>query len=98
MRYAAVCLYAIYFFVLSLKTVFKLDQKTRLVFTDVDGTISESDFKGHVFPYFGFTADHDYVVELFHKIAENGYKMVYLTARSIAQDKDTRGYLFEVST
>ena len=64
----------------------------------MDGTISESDFKGHVFPYFGFTADHDYVVELFHKIAENGYKMVYLTARSIAQDKDTRGYLFEVST
>ena len=46
---------------------------------------------------FGFTADHEHVVELFHKIADNGYQIVYLTARSIAQDVDTREYLFEVS-
>ena len=77
--------------------VFKYNQNTKLVFTDVDGTISESDLKGHVFPYFGFTADHEFVVELFHKIAQNGYQMVYLTARSIAQDGNTRDYLFDVS-
>ena len=78
--------------------VFFYDQNTRLVLTDVDGTITESDIKGHVFPYFGFSADHDHVVELFDKIDENGYQMVYLTARSIAQDSDTRDYLFDVST
>ena len=77
--------------------VFKFEQNTKFVLTDVDGTITESDIKGHVFPYFGFNADHDFVVELFHKINQNGYQMIYLTARSIAQDIDTRDYLFEVS-
>ena len=53
--------------------------------------------KGHVFPIFGFTAHHDHVVEMFHKIADNGYNVVYLTARSIASDINTREYLFQVS-
>ena len=77
--------------------VFLYEQNSRFVLTDVDGTITETDIKGHVFPMFGFTADHEHVVELFHKIADNGYQIVYLTARSIAQDVDTREYLFEVS-
>ena len=63
--------------------------------TDIDGTITESDIKGHVFPIFGFSAHHDHVVEMFHKIGDNGYNVVYLTARSIASDIDTREYLFE---
>jgi phosphatidate phosphatase PAH1 len=78
--------------------VFLYDQDTRLVLTDIDGTITESDIKGHIFPMFGFTVDHDNVVELFHKIAQNGYEMIYLTARSMAQDIDTRSYLFDVSS
>ena len=76
--------------------VFLFEQDARFVLTDVDGTITETDVKGHVFPMFGFTAHHEHVVELFHKIADNGYQIVYLTARSIAQDVDTREYLFEV--
>ena len=76
--------------------VFLYEQNARFVLTDVDGTITETDVKGHVFPMFGFTAHHEHVVELFHKIADNGYQIVYLTARSIAQDVDTREYLFQV--
>ncbi len=38
------------------------------------------------------------VIELFHNIANNGYTVVYLTARSMAQDAATRKYLFEVKT
>lgn len=78
--------------------VFLYEQNARFVLTDVDGTITETDVKGHVFPMFGFTAHHEHVVELFHKIADNGYQIVYLTARSIAQDVDTREYLFEVQS
>ena len=77
--------------------LFYYDQNTKFVLTDIDGTITETDIKGHVFPMFGFTAHHDNVVELFHKIGRNGYQMVYLTARSMAHDVDTRSYLFEVS-
>ena len=76
--------------------VFFYDQITRIVLTDIDGTITESDIKGHVLPIFGLSADHDHVVELFDKINENGYQIVYLTARSIAQDMETRKYLFHV--
>ena len=77
--------------------MFYYDQTSRFVLTDIDGTITESDIKGHVFPVFGFSAHHDHVVEMFHKIGDNGYNVVYLTARSIASDIDTREYLFEVS-
>ena len=78
--------------------MFYYDQTSRFVLTDIDGTITESDIKGHVFPVFGFSAHHDHVVEMFHKIGDNGYNVVYLTARSIASDIDTREYLFEVSS
>ena len=37
------------------------------------------------------------VIELFQNIAENNFTVVYLTARSMAQDSATRKYLFEVS-
>ena len=78
--------------------MFYYNQTSRFVLTDIDGTITESDIKGHVFPVFGFSAHHDHVVEMFHKIGDNGYNVVYLTARSIASDIDTREYLFEVSS
>ena len=75
--------------------VFYYDQNSRFVMTDIDGTITESDIKGHVFPIFGFAADHDFVVELYDKVGQNGYNMVYLTARSMSNDISTRSYLFQ---
>ena len=33
-------------------------------------------------PFFGWTAEHKKVVELFHKINDQGYKFIYLSARS----------------
>ena len=50
--------------------VFKFDQNSKLVLTDIDGTITESDTLGHVGYYVGFSAEHDDVVELFHKIGK----------------------------
>ena len=75
--------------------LFYYQQNHRFVLTDIDGTITESDIKGRVFPMFGFAAHHQNVVELFDKINDNGYEIVYLTARSMAQDIDTRQYLFK---
>ena len=37
---------------------------------------------------------HPGVVQLFDLLARRGYTIVYLTARSMAQDEDTRNYLF----
>ena len=75
--------------------VFMYDQNDHLILTDIDGTITESDVSGHVLPRFGINAHHDHVIELFDKADKNGYKVVYLTARSIAQAESTREYLFE---
>ncbi|KAM7535574.1 hypothetical protein Aperf_G00000101541 [Anoplocephala perfoliata] len=69
----------------------------KLVVSDVDGTITKSDFLGHVIPaLFGSDYGHDGVAELFSKVAENGYKFVYLTARAIGQANTTRNYLGRV--
>ena len=64
--------------------VFLYNQTDKLVLTDIDGTITQSDLKGHIFARLGLDADHERVVEMFHVIGQNGYKIVYLTARSIA--------------
>lgn len=76
--------------------VFLYNEDDKLVITDIDGTITESDIKGQVLPQFGFTAQHKAVEELFEKISQNGYHLVYLTARSMSQDEDTRSYLFSM--
>ena len=73
-----------------------MDQDDKLVVTDVDGTITETDVRGRIFPEFGFKVNHDGVVKLFDNVVRNGYTMIYLTARSMAEDTDTREYLFEV--
>ena len=62
----------------------------------MDGTITEEDVAGRVFPVFGFKANHDGVVKLLDGVARNGYTVVYLTARSMGEDAGLREYLFEV--
>jgi len=76
--------------------VFLYTDQDKLVLSDIDGTITESDIQGHVLPRFGITAEHDKVVELFDKIADRGYHLVYLTARSQSQEEETKEYLFEM--
>ena len=90
-----------HFQVPSLKTevrflVYLFDQDAKLVATDVDGTITTEDISGRVFPTLGFKTNHEGVVKLFDEIVKNGYVVVYLTARPMAEDTTTRKYLFEV--
>ena len=85
-------------------SVFLFNWSDKLVVTDIDGTITQSDIKvtvtfpkpklhplqipntigkvaRNVLPRLGITAHHVGVVELFHKLHECGYKIIYLTAR-----------------
>jgi len=77
-------------------SVFLYEEEQKIVVTDIDGTITESDIKGQVLPHLGITAQHRKVVELFDKLDKNGYSIVYLTARSMAQDEDTKNYIFKM--
>ena len=68
----------------------------KVVVSDVDGTITRSDILGHVLPMLGRDWTQEGVAELYSKVADNGYKFIYLSARAIGQSGLTRGYLNQV--
>ncbi|KAI5960678.1 ned1 [Candida pseudojiufengensis] len=64
-----------------------------IVISDIDGTITKSDALGHVLNLIGRDWTHPGVANLFQEINQNGYHIVYLTARSVGQADSTRQYL-----
>ncbi|CAJ0591557.1 unnamed protein product [Cylicocyclus nassatus] len=69
----------------------------RIVISDIDGTITKSDVLGHVIPAIGGTWAHAGVAELYSRIKNNGYKMVYLSSRAIGQSHTTKQYLKSIA-
>lgn len=57
----------------------------RLVISDVDGTITRSDLLGHVLPRVGFDWSHPGINRFFSHIEKNGYHILFLSSRAIAQ-------------
>ena len=55
----------------------------KIVISDVDGTITKSDVRGHIMPRMGIDWAQKGVVELYDKIHINGYGVLYLTARAL---------------
>lgn len=73
--------------------IFLWDYNDKIIISDIDGTITRTDFLGHVLPLFGKDWTHKGVVELFNSIVKNGYKILYLTARALSQAKSTKTYI-----
>lgn len=73
--------------------LFKWRYNDKVVISDIDGTITKSDVLGHILPMVGKDWAQIGVAQLFSKIEENGYKMLYLSARAIGQSRATREYL-----
>jgi len=69
------------------------DWNVKLVISDVDGTITKSDVLGHLAPMFGKDWSHDGLAALYNNITDNGYKIMFLTARAISHASGTRRYL-----
>lgn len=55
--------------------------------------LDRSDVLGHVLPIVGKDWAQSGVAQLFTKIKNNGYKLLYLSARAIGQARVTREYL-----
>lgn len=74
--------------------MFVWQQSDKIIISDIDGTITKSDVRGMILPLIG-VADwaHCEVTSLYSKISENGYKILYLSARSISQSTETKAYL-----
>ncbi|XP_059636954.1 phosphatidate phosphatase PAH2-like isoform X2 [Cornus florida] len=69
---------------------------TRIVISDVDGTITKSDVLGQFMPMFGMDWSQTGVAHLFSAIKENGYQLLFLSARAISQAYHTRQFLFNL--
>lgn len=69
---------------------------TRIVISDVDGTITKSDVLGQFMPLVGKDWSHLGVAHLFSAIKENGYQLLFLSARAISQASLTRQFLFNL--
>ncbi|XP_077213369.1 phosphatidate phosphatase PAH2-like isoform X2 [Tasmannia lanceolata] len=69
---------------------------TRIVVSDVDGTITKSDVLGQFMPLVGKDWSQTGVAHLFSAIKENGFQLLFLSARAIAQANLTRHFLFNL--
>ncbi|XP_068641522.1 phosphatidate phosphatase PAH2-like isoform X2 [Aristolochia californica] len=69
---------------------------TQIVVSDVDGTITKSDVLGQFMPLVGKDWSHIGVAHLFSAIKENGYQLLFLSARAISQAYLTRQFLFNL--
>lgn len=78
-------------------TIYLWPRNARIVVSDVDGTITRSDFWGQIMPIVGRDWTHPGVAELFSKIRGNDFKILYLTARAVGQADSTRDYIFGIS-
>lgn len=67
--------------------VFRWKFNDKVVISDIDGTITKSDVLGHILPMVGKDWAQLGVAELFTKIEQNGYKLLYLSARAIGQSR-----------
>ncbi|KAL6133311.1 hypothetical protein ACLB2K_065548 [Fragaria x ananassa] len=65
----------------------------RIVISDVDGTITKSDVLGQFMPLVGKDWTQSGVARLFSAIKENGYQLLFLSARAIIQAYLTRSFL-----
>jgi len=74
-------------------SIYLWDLNTKIVISDIDGTITQSDLLGHILPTLGKDWSHSGVAQLYSNIYENGYKILYLSSRSIGQTNQTRQYL-----
>ena len=68
----------------------------QVVISDIDGTITKSDVLGQILPVIGQDWAQSGVAQLFTKISNNSYHIMYLSARAIGQASITKDYLQSV--
>jgi phosphatidate phosphatase PAH1 len=73
--------------------VYLWDYRTKIVISDIDGTITKSDLMGHLCYLLGMDWTKGGAVYFFNILAKRGYKLLYLSARSLNQLDSTRNYL-----
>ena len=69
----------------------------KIIISDIDGTVTKSDFLGHVMPMVGNHWSHPGIADFFSHLSERGYIILYLSARNIGQSRRTKTYLESIN-
>jgi len=77
--------------------LFLWDCTSKIVVSDIDGTITKTDKRGLFYYRLGYDWTHDKVVDLYKQVSSHGYKFIYLTARSFKVQAATRSYLDKIA-
>ena len=77
--------------------IFLYPYNSKLVISDIDGTITKSDVLGQILPHIGRDWSQSGITKFLSKVEKNGYDVIYLSARAIGQASLTRDYLLSVS-
>jgi phosphatidate phosphatase PAH1 len=77
--------------------IYKWNYNDKIIISDIDGTITKSDVRGQILTSIGKNWYHENVAKLFNLIKNNGYKIVYLSARSVYMSEMTKNVLKDMS-
>ncbi|XP_033106189.1 phosphatidate phosphatase LPIN2-like [Anneissia japonica] len=77
-------------------TIYLWQHDSKIVISDIDGTITKSDVMGQILPVLGRDWTHSGVANLYSSIADNGYEILFLSSRAIGQAGYTKGFLKSV--
>jgi len=67
-----------------------------IIISDIDGTITKTDFLGHLMPMVGKDWSQPGIAPLYSNIRRNGYHILYLTSRPIGQARQTKDFLHSI--
>ncbi|MEW5306188.1 MAG: hypothetical protein WDW36_008672 [Sanguina aurantia] len=73
--------------------IYLLPWRSKIVVSDIDGTITRSDLLGHILPAVGVDWSHPGIAKLLSDIQGNGYVVMYLSSRAITQANVTRAFI-----
>ncbi|XP_071854134.1 phosphatidate phosphatase LPIN3-like isoform X2 [Apostichopus japonicus] len=74
-------------------TIYLWRYDSKIIVSDIDGTITKSDVFGQILPVIGKDWTHSGVAKLYDALKKNGYEFAFLSARAIGQSKVTKDYL-----
>lgn len=78
-------------------SIYLWDENDKIIVSDIDGTITKSDVKGHLYSLVGKDWTHSGIAPLYTKLVKNGYRIIYLTSRPLGQSYSTKNYLNQIS-
>lgn len=78
-------------------SIYLWSENDKIVVSDIDGTITKSDLRGHLYSFVGRDWTHSGIAPLYSQIVKNGYRIIYLTSRPLGQSFSTKSYLKQIS-